>query len=108
MDFLKEIKESPKERTVDLDNYETNKISNLTKLTALCWLHDYLRLFLYELEVKAKNFDNKEEQIIKEQDINTVLCEKLALIIKVVLLCLSDDEDSNYYFYLEVDLITCY
>jgi vacuole morphology and inheritance protein 14 len=128
MDFLKEIKETPKERTVTLDNQILNilvqlcssKIANLTKLTALCWLHDYLKLFLHEMDDQnmsggmtsmAQIHLEKEIKEIKEivnengsmakkdgdngiENVNSALSAKLSEILKAVLICLSDDEEN--------------
>ena len=115
MDFLKELKDSKKGRTPELDAdilgilvslCEGKNNSSFTKFTALIWLYDYLKVFLHEMDnnltIEIIPMDLEEEKDImltsannnpnaESYPINKALCNKLGEVLKAVLVCLSDD-----------------
>jgi len=89
LEFLTEIKEHPNDRTAELDSevVETlvfillEKVNIRTKMNALVWLSEYLKLFDNELQKGNQNTNLKQ-----------AILPKLSIILKAILMSIADEE----------------
>ncbi len=109
MEFLKEIKEDPNNRSHKIDaeiitilvKICNRKINVFAKLSAVIWIHEFLKLLLKEYEVNED--DSEEEKIEGEHfiggsSIRQAVFSKFSQILEPILFLLSDDEDGIEFY----------
>jgi hypothetical protein len=93
MEFCKELKENPKKRTVEMDSeliqillvkLNTEKSNQVTKITALYWLRQYLIMFEEELNQGNTN-----------TNFNISILPKASNILQSILICKASENTSE-------------